>query len=266
VGPSAPLWVTLVAALVCSALGQAAASGPSLEVFATQFRVTMPDGRILASRDLVGAVLDAADETGRVITVRIDAVAQDPSDADGDIWLHRFSVMDSGTGAWRELCSLGPDGTAAGFPLAGRWASDGRHERTASGFTISCTSGAIGKCVRIGYKPWREFKGESLWDYHQACVRAIRADYGGEGTGHTRDGTLVDISDRLGIQPPEPGPRGAALEFEAAWGPDGAVCVRRTRIPELLSTDELAERYPSLSAQIGPDCSEAVSALIWNRS
>jgi len=25
---------------------------------------------------------------------------------------------------------------------------------------------------------------------------------------------------------------------------DGAVCVRRTRIPELLSTEELAERYP----------------------
>ena len=58
---------------------------------------------------------------------------------------------------------------------------------------------SVGKCVRIGYKPWREVRGESLWDYHQTCVRAVRADYGGDGTGYTRNGTLVDISDRLGI-------------------------------------------------------------------
>jgi hypothetical protein len=81
----------------------------------------MPDGRVLTSPDLVGAVLDAADETGRIIRVRIDAATRDPSDADGDIWLHRFSVPDAGTGAWREFCAPGPDGTVAGFPLAGSW-------------------------------------------------------------------------------------------------------------------------------------------------
>jgi hypothetical protein len=226
----------------------------------------MPDGRVLASLDLIGAVLEATDETGRIITVRIDAVSRDPSDTEGDVWLHRFSVPDAETGGWREFCTPGPDGTVAGFPMAGSWTSDGRHERASVGFTITCTSGAIGKCVRIGYKPWREVKGETLWDYHQACVRAVRADYGGDGTGHTRNGTLVDISDRLGIQPPEFDPHGPALEFEAAWGPDGAICVRRTRIPEVLSTAELASRYPHLAGRIGPDCSEAVSALIWNRS
>src|SRR5215469_7409897 len=264
--PSARLPVTLVAALICSAMGQPAAGGPPLEVFGTHFRITMADGRVLASPDLVGAVLDILDETGRIITVRIDAVTRDPSDADGDVWLHRFSVLDSGTGVWREFCSPGPDGTVAGFPLAGIWSSDSRHQRAASAFTISCTSGAIGKCVRIGYKPWREVGGESLWDYHQACVRAIRADYDGDGTGHTRNGTLVDIFDRLGIQPPEPDPRGPTLKFEAAWGPDGAVCIRRTRIPDLLSIGELVQRYPQLIGKTGPDCSQAVDALIWNRS
>jgi hypothetical protein len=226
----------------------------------------MPDGRVLTSPDLIGAVLDAADEEGRTITVRIDAVTRDPSDLDGDIWLHRFSVPDATPGGWREFCSPGPDGTIAGFPLAGVWTSDGRHEHTSSSLTITCTSGAIGKCVRLGYRPWREVGGESLWDYHQACVRAIRADYGGDGVGHTRNGTLVDIFDRLRIQPPEPDPRGATLEFEAAWGPDAAVCVRRTRIPELMSLAELAERYPRLAGKIGPHCSEAFGALIWNRS
>ena len=94
----------------------------------------------------------------------------------------------------------------------------------------------------------------------------VRADYAGDGIGHTRDGTLIDLSDRLGIQRPGDDPPGRALAFEAAWGPDGAVCVRHTRIPELLSTDELAERYPQLAGKIGPDCSEAVDALMWNRS
>ena len=56
------------------------------------------------------------------------------------------------------------------------------------------------------------------------------------------------------------------LSFKAAWGPDGAVCVRRTRIAELLSTAELAERYPHLIDKIGPNCSEGVNALLWNRS
>jgi hypothetical protein len=198
--------------------------------------------------------------------VRIDSVTKDPADADGDIWLHRFSIPDTSDGGWREFCAPGPDGTSAGFPIAGSWTSDGRHERASVGFTITCTSGAIGKCVRMGYKPWRDANGEPLWDYHQACVRALRADYGGDGGGHTRDGTMIDIFDRLGIQPPEPDPRSPILDFEAAWGPEGAVCVRRTRIPEVLSTAELAERYPHLAGSIGPDCSEAVAALLWNRS
>jgi hypothetical protein len=266
VGPAARLLVALLAAPACSAMGEAAAGGPSIEVVGTLFRVTTPDGRALISPDLTGAILDVADEAGRIITVRIDSVTKDPSDPAGDIWLHQFSIPDARAAGWREFCLPGPDGTVAGFPIAGKWTSDGRHERASAGFAITGTSGAIGKCVRMGYKPWRDAKGESLWDYHQACVRAVRADYGGDGTGHTRNGTLVDIFDRLGIQPPEPDPRGPALEFEAAWGPDGAVCVRRTRIPEVVSTSELAERYPHLAGRVGPDCSEAVAALIWNRS
>jgi ADYC domain-containing protein len=47
--------------------------------------------------------------------------------------------------------------------------------------------------VRFGYKPWREAAGKPRWDYHQACVRMVRADYAGDGIGHTRDGTLIDL-------------------------------------------------------------------------
>jgi ADYC domain len=266
VGLSARLLLALLATSLCPTIGQGTAAGPSLEAVGTLFRVTTPDGRVLTSPDLIGAVLDVTDEAGRTITVRIDGVDRDPSDVDGEVWLHRFSVRDAGSGDWREFCVPGPDGTVAGFPVAGSWTTDGRHVRGSSGFTVACTAGAIGKCVRFGYKPWRDVAGESFWDYHQACVRLMRADYGGDGIGHTRTGTWVDFFDRLGIQRPGSDPRDQALEFEAAWGPDGAVCVRRTRIPEVVSLDELARRYPHLAGKIGPDCSEKVAALIWNRS
>jgi ADYC domain len=258
------LLVLLAAAAGPSAAGQEPGGTPSLEVVGTLFRVTTPRGRILTSPDLVGAVLDAVDEAGQVVTVRIDGVTRDSSDPDGDVWFHRFSALDAATGSWHELCTRAPDGTVAGFPLSGRWPADGRHVRASSSFTLTCTSGATGKCLRLGYKPWREAGGESLWDYHRACVRMMRADYGGDGTGHTRDGTRIEVSDRLGIKQARPDP--GRLAFEAAWGPDGAVCVRRTRIPELLSNDELARRYPRLIERIGLGCSEATPALIWNRS
>ena len=266
INPPAHLLLALLAVPLSLSLGAGGGRSPLLEVAGTVFRVTMPDGRVLSSPDLIGAVLDVADEAGQTMTVRIDAVARDRSDGDGDVWLHRFSILDAGTGGWRELCTPAPDGTVAGFPVAGSWTSDRRHLRGSSGFTVTCASGAVGKCVRFGYKPWRDARGESLWDYHQACVRMVTADYGGDGVGHTRDGTVIDPFDRLGILRPEPDPRDHDLEFEAAWGLDGAICVRRTRIPELLSTNELTARYPQLGDRIGENCSEAVDALIWNRS
>ena len=162
-------------------------------------------------------------------------------------WAAVLSLVNARTGTWGEFCSMAPDGTVAGFPLAGRWTPDGQHLRDATSFTITCTSGASGKCVRFGYKPWRMIGAESLWDYHQTCVRIVRADYGGDGSPHTRDGTLIDIFDRLGIQRSD---RDPDLTFEAAWGPDGAVCVRRTRLAEVLSSEELIKYLSQASRSL----------------
>jgi hypothetical protein len=79
----------------------------------------------------------------------------------------------------------------------------------------------------------------------------IRADYCGDGTPHTRDGTLMDLYDKAGINRDEPGP---GMEFEAAWGPLGAVCVRRVRIPAIYSLDALRAACPRLApTAIGDD-------------
>ena len=134
---------------------------------------------------------------------------------------------------------------------------------------LTCTSGAEGKCILLGYRPWESVGATSLRDIHAACIRMIRADYGGDGTSHTRDGTLIAFRDNLGIRD---FPADNDMPFEAAWGPDGAVCVARPRIAEILTLDDLAKAYPSLAGAIGPKaCEEGIMAdnpkvLLLNRS
>jgi hypothetical protein len=238
-----------------------AGSVRSVAVVGTEFRVTLADGRVLAQEDLVGMVLAVSDD----VAVRIDSVERDPGDPEGEIVLYGLSRLDPATGEARNLCRPDPDGRRLGFPLAGVWTADGRHVRSDTRFSLTCTSGTEGKCVRFGYRPWRTRPdGISLWDLHQACTRLLRADYCGDGQPHTRDGTRIALYDRLGIQPDGPTP---GMSFEAAWGPDGAVCVRRVRWPDLLSLDTLAATCPRLTPdRLGPTCGEAADALLFNRA
>jgi hypothetical protein len=77
-----------------------------------------------------------------------------------------------------------------------------------------------------------------------------RADYCGDGTPHTREGTMINIWDRL----PAPGPiqsHGGLLPplgmlFEAGWSPDGAVCLSRARwLLDSLLQLEIANACPN---------------------
>jgi hypothetical protein len=237
---------------------QARADGiVSTDVEGTQLKVSLASGRFLGSAELVGAVLNLALPGGTTGRVRIEHVEQDPKDPDGDIVLHKFLVAEAPEN-WVDLC--GPDAAGArwGFPLRGRWDSDGRRI-SEDGFTLICASGAIGKCVRFGYKPWNTHgDGISLAAYHAACVKAVRADYCGD-KGTTRDGQPIDIFDALGIQRPDEG--SAAMPFEAAFSEAGAVCVAHTRVPENITLDALAAECPRLAGRLGPHAcreSEAV--------
>ena len=102
-------------------------------------------------------------------------------------------------------------------------------------------------------------------DWYNACIRLLRADYCGDGRPFTRDGTLVDIYDHLGAHRSDADPR---LSFEAAWGPEGAVCVARTRLPDIIDLDGLERACPHLVGRLGTAaCSENVpGGLIFNRS
>jgi hypothetical protein len=243
-----------------------AAEPPSVAVEGTEFKVTMGNGAVLRSADLVGAVLTVA-IGGQAMRLRVDAVERDPDATKGDVWLHTLSAQ-SADGSWQNLCQPGPDGRRQGFPLAGRTRQpDGMFEPAEPGvFELTCTSGAQGKCVRFGYPPWQS---EATRAHYNACIRMLRADYCGDGTPHTKDGTQIVIYDKLGIQKDEPLPEG---EFEAASGPAGAICVRRVRVPDIFSLDALRKSCPRLSPEdIGEGCTEArmmqtPTALLLNKS
>jgi hypothetical protein len=255
---------TLLAALVGLATPVAAAppaAVQSIAVIGTTFRVTLSDGTVLPQENLPGTVLAFGDGSGQQRRVRIDAVERDPRDPEGDVMLYALSERDPESGEWHNACQPDPDGRRLGFPLAGAFTSDGRYEPAPERLLITCTGGAEGKCVRFGYKPWRQAPdGSSLAPYYQTCVRLARADYCGDGVGHTRNGTPIDIFDRIGIQRDEPAP---GMTFEAAWAEDGAVCVSHTRLPDVLSTAALAELCP---ARVARSCDETTPALLFNRS
>jgi hypothetical protein len=109
----------------------------------------------------------------------------------------------------------------------------------------ACRGGAIAKCVEWGYRPWAtavECDDErcfeiSLTDHHQACTRMARADYCGDGTPHTENGTLIDIYDDL--SPPIASAEAAGHHswgVEAEWGPAGATCVGKSLRLDILDS------------------------------
>lgn len=150
----------------------------------------------------VGATVTAVMRDGRTVDLTVGA-------AEGD----RFELTLDG----KNVCE---DGTKGLF-VPGVWDERGAHHDSSELSTFACATGAIGKCVLWGYAPDRV--GAEL---HQACTRMVRADYCGDGTSFTKDGTQIDVFDARGIVAPA---NEASFLFEAGWGENGAVCVSRTR-------------------------------------
>jgi len=101
-------------------------------------------------------------------------------------------------------------------PVHEAWVDD------SSSFTFACRGASIAKCVELGYEPWSSVGNVSLRDYHQACVRMLRADYCGDGSSWTVDGTLINVYDNLGIQHDS-----EKWKTEAEWTPAGARLVSK---------------------------------------
>jgi hypothetical protein len=254
----------LFAGGLMSAAMASADAPPRIEVTEAKFKIDLGDGRILQGMDLVGVILHLRNRAGEPIEIRIDSVASPAGNAASGVELYGLSRRNAGS-AWSPLCKPGADGRALGFPLPGT--DDEDAEVAGNSFSIACTAGARGKCVMLGYRPWATAVGsESLRPYFDSCVRMMRADYCGDGRSHTRAGVHVDMWDRAGVQKAQ-----TDLPFEAAWGPDGALCLAHARVPNISTLEEVLASCPRLAAHPAGDCESwsrrsDSGALIWNRA
>jgi hypothetical protein len=175
-------------------------------------------GAPLSGADLVGSTWTGVLSDGNTVGLRIDDARQGTG-ANADVWSYRFSV--SANGIWQPLCLEHAGNEHFADTVGGTWnlaqgvPGGGSYDPDAPQFTIACRGYAIAKCVELGYKPWTGHARELV-----TCVRALRADYCGDGTPYTVDGTLVDIYDHLGVQVDD-----QDWVPEAAWTPEGARCV-----------------------------------------
>lgn len=194
----------------------------------------------------------ATSERCEAVNYRIAEVARDiarntmPLHGDNsDVWLYRveFSLA-SAPEQWRGMCE-GDAADGMGLFVDGQWSEDGAWHP--EGWTFSCASGVVAKCVRgFGYKPWKTLESPAhgpvnLQPLHQACTRAARADYCGDGHSHTRDGTLVDMFDTYGFNVRE---TVAGMAPESSFDEQGALSVSIPRWPTAARTAE-GWRFPT---------------------
>ena len=231
--------LSILGGLVVLGLSAVYCTHQSLKLPQSKLSSTFPSGITLKGSAVKGAVLTGTDSQGQSITLKVQGVEPDPKDREGEVYLYSVGFQNPRTSQWQNICQPDREGIAKAIPLSGQWDSQGDYKAN-SKVTFACTNSALAKCVRWGYKPWKRVHGQSLQDFHQACTRMVRADYCGTGVAHTKDGTPIDVYDRLGIQKRV---TKSGMKFEAAWNPDGAVAISRTRFMKTL-------------AQVQQDCPE----------
>jgi hypothetical protein len=176
-------------------------NGPALT--AVEGGVEVPES------EFIGSTWTGELDDGGALPIRIDAI-------DHQDGLAIYTVRYDDGGGWLDLC----DGAGA-LAVAGTWNYEegvpqgGRYYANDRDFTFACRGFAIAKCVEMGYQPWLDRA-----DLLAACTRALRADFCGDGTPYTLDGTELNIYDREGIQTDD-----AAWPLEAEWKKDGAACI-----------------------------------------
>jgi hypothetical protein len=187
----------------------------------------LADGRQVEGMDWVGALLQGRGADDSPVPLRIEQVrAHDP-----DVHVYTVSRGRGGeTGPeWAPLCAEDLDGHLEAIPVAALWnQSNGDRLESTARFTFACRKGVVAKCITWGYRPWLDAPGAvGMTEVHQACTRAARADYCGNGAPHTLEGTAIRIYDRLA--PAIRSHRYAEHDFEAGWSRFGATCLNHLR-------------------------------------
>jgi len=163
-------------------------------------------------------------------------------------WYEKDGRNDDDDVGWFETCSV-PDGAGVHSTTAVLLEDldvddedfliddDGTGEvmEAADSLYLACVTGAVGKAAIWGYWP-REmtaptYPSDSLLNF-ETIVRMVRADYCGDGTSHTQEGTPIGVADRMGVRDADSDLSHAPSDyFEAVWYAGGADCVNYVRDP-----------------------------------
>jgi hypothetical protein len=176
-------------------------------------------GGTVSGTGMVGATLTGTATNNASVTLMINNVyALGPPNTD----VLAYVVTYQTTAGWKPLCA---NTNNEAIPLSGTWdMTTVRKTQDSHKMTLACRAATFAKCVELGYKPWASKNGTSLDDYHETCIRAIRADYCGDGKTYTVDGTAINIYDKLGVQVDT-----SPWKIEANWKTDGSVCIDTAR-------------------------------------
>ncbi len=233
----------------------------------------------LTPQNLVGAVLQGTSSDGKSVEVALCGAEPHPQD-EKMVW-YQVEIWNPVSSTWENPCVttsrvLHPRVLA----VPGVWDASGTRKDVQGRFTLACENGAIAKCVNWGYKPWALQDGRPLTDLHQACTRMARADYCGDGRSHTHQNTSIDMYDSLGLltrsTQASAGWDPTRASFEAAWTPEGASCLARTRDGRKLDSvlAECPGRFEPVAEDLGQGdrCThrrkglDGKTALLRNRS
>ena len=194
-----------------------------VSVAGTQLVGVKSTGGMVTGAAMVGATLKGVLSNYTNIDLRIDASAMLPA-PNADV--RTYSISYATTSGPQPLC-VGSTGANEAILLPGTWnLTTVRHQSDANMFTVACRGATFAKCLELGYK------GDLALDtFHQACVRALRADYCGDGVSHTVNGTQINIYDVLGVQRDT-----QAWAVEANWTTEGAICINKGRLGTAMTT------------------------------
>jgi hypothetical protein len=162
--------------------------------------------------------VDGVPQTGQL---RIVSVVQ--SSAQPDVYF--YTIESNNSGSWQPACRDGAGNPTEAIAVQGDFNSATGQRTSDVGLTWACRGAAIAKAIEWGFRPWATVDGTLLKNHHQAAVRMIRADYCGNGTHHTSNGNPIDIEDTKRVQTFD----SLTWSVEAAWGPNGAVCLNTPR-------------------------------------
>jgi len=182
----------------------------------------MRSGFPLSGAGLIGSTMQGQASNGSTVALRVNDIYALPSP---NANVFAYVVEYQNTQGWQPLCA----GANEALVLPGTWNyQTTRHQWDWNLMTLACRGATFGKCVELGYK-----SDLVLDTYHQACIRALRADYCGDGQSHTVDGTQINIFDKLGTQADT-----LPWNIEANWTPDGATCIDTARLASTLDGSE----------------------------